>query len=205
MGWVGAVEGADLHAGGRVVLTGFVGAATVTIFGSQATALPLSSLAGSVREGRVVALGGAMLTVETDTAAVEERLRSGGLACPGCAGVLTGWGLARSQTVRGPDGGVAVRSSPPPGGEHHPHRLEEQDHAAGDRRGADGEVQQDTQQLAEHDQDQGHGGRRDQHLPLHAPLGCRVKRRRDLHKRDKCQLDPIPINNTKRCRSRLEG
>jgi hypothetical protein len=34
VGWVGAVEGADLHAGGRVVLTGFVGAATVTIFGS---------------------------------------------------------------------------------------------------------------------------------------------------------------------------
>jgi hypothetical protein len=29
-----AVERADLHGGGRVVLTGFVGAATVTIFGS---------------------------------------------------------------------------------------------------------------------------------------------------------------------------
>jgi len=31
-----------------------------------------------------------MLTVETDTAAVEERLRSGRLACPGCSGVLAG-------------------------------------------------------------------------------------------------------------------
>ncbi len=49
-----------------------------------------------------------MLTVETDTAAVEERLRSGGLACPGCAGVLVGWGRARARTVRGPDGGVRV-------------------------------------------------------------------------------------------------
>jgi len=51
-------------------------------------------LAGSVREG-VVALGGAMLAVETDTAAVEERLRSGRLACPGCAAVLVGWGRAK--------------------------------------------------------------------------------------------------------------
>jgi hypothetical protein len=49
-----------------------------------------------------------MLTVETDVAAVEERLRSGGLACPGCAGVLTGWGRARARTVRGPDGGVRM-------------------------------------------------------------------------------------------------
>jgi hypothetical protein len=49
-----------------------------------------------------------MLTVETDTARVEERLRSGGLACPGCAGVLAGWGWARARTVRGPDGGVRV-------------------------------------------------------------------------------------------------
>lgn len=49
-----------------------------------------------------------MLTVETDAAAVEERLRSGRLACPGCSGVLTGWGRARARTVRGPDGGVRV-------------------------------------------------------------------------------------------------
>jgi hypothetical protein len=49
-----------------------------------------------------------MLTVETDTAAVEERLLSGRLTCPGCAGVLAGWGRARARTVRGPDGGVRV-------------------------------------------------------------------------------------------------
>lgn len=49
-----------------------------------------------------------MLTVETDVAAVEERLCSGRLACPGCAGVLAGWGRARARTVRGPDGGVRV-------------------------------------------------------------------------------------------------
>lgn len=49
-----------------------------------------------------------MLTVETDTAAVEERLRSGRLACPGCAGVLAGWGRARARTVRGLDGAVSL-------------------------------------------------------------------------------------------------
>ena len=49
-----------------------------------------------------------MLTVETDPVAVEERLGSGRLACPGCAGVLAGWGRARARTVRGPDGGVRV-------------------------------------------------------------------------------------------------
>ena len=49
-----------------------------------------------------------MLTVETDADAVEERLLSGGLACPGCAGVLAGWGRARARTVRGRDGGVRV-------------------------------------------------------------------------------------------------
>jgi len=49
-----------------------------------------------------------MLTVETDAAGVEERLLSGRLACPGCAGVLAGWGRARARTVRGPDGGVRV-------------------------------------------------------------------------------------------------
>ncbi len=49
-----------------------------------------------------------MLTVETDTSRVEERLRSGRLACPGCAGVLAGWGRARARTVRSLDGGVRV-------------------------------------------------------------------------------------------------
>jgi Domain of unknown function (DUF6431)/Homeodomain-like domain len=49
-----------------------------------------------------------MLTVETDPVAVEERLRSGLLACPGCQGVLTGWGRARARTVRDRDGGLRV-------------------------------------------------------------------------------------------------
>jgi hypothetical protein len=49
-----------------------------------------------------------MLTVETDAEAVEERLRSGRLACPGCSGVLARWGRARARTVRGLDGPVRI-------------------------------------------------------------------------------------------------
>lgn len=45
-----------------------------------------------------------MLTVEIDAVAVEQRLRSGGLACPGCSAALAGWGRARGRTVRGRDG-----------------------------------------------------------------------------------------------------
>jgi hypothetical protein len=45
-----------------------------------------------------------MLTVETDVGAVEERLGSGRLACPGCSGLLAGWGHARGRRVRGADG-----------------------------------------------------------------------------------------------------
>jgi hypothetical protein len=60
-----------------------------TVLGTdKATALPLLSLAGFCGRARVVALGGAVLTVKTDTAGFEERLGSGGLACPG-------WGRAR--------------------------------------------------------------------------------------------------------------
>jgi hypothetical protein len=44
-----------------------------------------------------------MLTVETDADAVEERLGSGRLACPGCSGVLAGWGRARGRQVRDTD------------------------------------------------------------------------------------------------------
>ncbi len=54
------------------------------------------------------ALGGAVVTVETDGEAVEQRLRSGLLACPGCSGVLAGWGRARARQVRGLDGPVLV-------------------------------------------------------------------------------------------------
>lgn len=49
-----------------------------------------------------------MLTVETDADAVEERLGSGGLACPGCSGVLVGWGRARGRSVRDTDGVVWI-------------------------------------------------------------------------------------------------
>jgi hypothetical protein len=50
-----------------------------------------------------------VLTVEADADRVEERLRSGGLVCPFCRGVLVGWGFARSRRLRGVDGPVVVR------------------------------------------------------------------------------------------------
>ena len=49
-----------------------------------------------------------MVTVEIDPVVVEQRLCSGELACPGCAGRLTGWGRARRRVVRGLDGPVVV-------------------------------------------------------------------------------------------------
>jgi Domain of unknown function (DUF6431) len=49
-----------------------------------------------------------MLTVETDAVAVEQRLRSGRLACPGCSGVLARWGRARGRSVRDTDGDVWI-------------------------------------------------------------------------------------------------
>ena len=49
-----------------------------------------------------------MLTVETDAVAVEERLGSGRLACPGCSAVLAGWGHARGRQVRDTDGGLWI-------------------------------------------------------------------------------------------------
>jgi hypothetical protein len=51
----------------------------------------------------------ALLTVEADAASVEERLRSGGLLCPFCAGVLAGWGFARRRRLRGVSGPVVLR------------------------------------------------------------------------------------------------
>jgi hypothetical protein len=69
---------------------------------------PAAVLGRAVREGRVVALGGAMLTVETDPVVVEERLASGRLACPGCSVVLARWGRARSRQVRDTGGGLWI-------------------------------------------------------------------------------------------------
>jgi hypothetical protein len=50
-----------------------------------------------------------VLTVEADAVSVEQRLRSGGLVCPFCSGVLAGWGFARLRVLRGVDGLVRVR------------------------------------------------------------------------------------------------
>ena len=49
-----------------------------------------------------------MLTVETDPVAVEQRLGSGRLACPGCSGVLAGWGHARGRSVRDADAALWI-------------------------------------------------------------------------------------------------
>ena len=49
-----------------------------------------------------------MLTVETDPVAVEQRLGSGRLACPGCSGVLAGWGSARGRQVRDTDAALWI-------------------------------------------------------------------------------------------------
>lgn len=49
-----------------------------------------------------------MLTVGVDGVAVERRLAAGGLSCPGCGGVLAGWGYARERGVRGWAGVVRV-------------------------------------------------------------------------------------------------
>ncbi len=50
-----------------------------------------------------------MVTVGADAAGVERRLSAGGLVCPGCAGVLRGWGYARPRVLRGLDGLVRTR------------------------------------------------------------------------------------------------
>jgi len=50
-----------------------------------------------------------VLTVGVDAAEVERRLVTGELACPGCAGVLTGWGYARARAIRVESGRWLVR------------------------------------------------------------------------------------------------
>jgi Domain of unknown function (DUF6431) len=44
-----------------------------------------------------------VLTVSADGDEVERRLAAGVLACPGCGGVLAGWGRARERRIRGRD------------------------------------------------------------------------------------------------------
>lgn len=52
-----------------------------------------------------------MLTVETDVESVEARLRSGGILCPECGGVLGPWGFGRVRWLRTgePRGRVRLR------------------------------------------------------------------------------------------------
>jgi Homeodomain-like domain len=50
-----------------------------------------------------------VVTVEADADEVEERLRAGRLVCPGCSGVLRGWGHGRGRELRGPEGLLWVR------------------------------------------------------------------------------------------------
>lgn len=59
----------------------------------SATVLPLISLARAVREGRAAALA-VLLTVGTDAGRVEQALRSGESACPGCSVPPAGPGAA---------------------------------------------------------------------------------------------------------------
>jgi hypothetical protein len=49
-----------------------------------------------------------VVTVEADADGVEARLRAGTLVCPGCSGVLAGWGRARGRSVRGLDSRVWI-------------------------------------------------------------------------------------------------
>ncbi|MDT3446957.1 helix-turn-helix domain-containing protein [Pseudofrankia sp. BMG5.37] len=51
-------------------------------------------------------LEGAVLTVEADVVSVERRLAAGGLACPGCGGVLAPWGRSTSRPLRDLDWAV---------------------------------------------------------------------------------------------------
>lgn len=55
--------------------------------------------------------GAPVLMVEADPARVEQALAVGGLACPGCGGVLGPWGWARGRWLRG-RGGVHQRLRP---------------------------------------------------------------------------------------------
>jgi hypothetical protein len=51
-----------------------------------------------------VVRGAPVLMVEADPVRVEQALAAGELACPGCGGVLGGWGWARGRWLRGRGG-----------------------------------------------------------------------------------------------------
>lgn len=50
-----------------------------------------------------------MVTVEVDSVRVESRLAAGEIECPGCGGVLGGWGHARVRRIAGVAGPVRPR------------------------------------------------------------------------------------------------
>jgi len=50
-----------------------------------------------------------VVTVGVDGDGVEQRLVAGLLSCPGCAGVLAGWGHARGRVLRGAGGPLWTR------------------------------------------------------------------------------------------------
>jgi hypothetical protein len=52
-----------------------------------------------------------MVTVGVVAGEVESRLAAGRLRCPGCSGVLAGWGQARERVIRG-ENGVGWRLRP---------------------------------------------------------------------------------------------
>jgi hypothetical protein len=52
-----------------------------------------------------------MVTVGADARVVERRLAAGRLRCPGCSGLLAGWGHARGRVIRG-EGGIGWRLRP---------------------------------------------------------------------------------------------
>jgi Domain of unknown function (DUF6431) len=52
----------------------------------------------------LVVRGAPVLMVEAEPVRVEQALAVGGLACPGCGGVLGGWGWARGRWLRGRGG-----------------------------------------------------------------------------------------------------
>jgi hypothetical protein len=76
----------------------FVGAGTV----SKSDQVRPSPLSFGEAPGRAagLTLGGVVLTVNGDRDVVERQLAGGQLACPGCGGVLGGWGNAAERRVR---------------------------------------------------------------------------------------------------------
>jgi type II secretory pathway predicted ATPase ExeA len=68
------------------------------------------SLWPELREGRLFALGGAVVTVEADLDGVERRLTAGELWCPSCSSaVLAGLDRSRHTVIYLPDPTVGVR------------------------------------------------------------------------------------------------